>query len=104
MPVWITEVERFPLPPGAPALTSRSDIFSDARTATLDTSTGRQKKQLEGLPDYFRIADLNEAARAADASREVEGRWLLVAEISFGSQGGPCDPSQKNDAGGTPAS
>ena len=28
--------------------------------------------------DYLRYADLNEAVRAADASREVTEQWLLV--------------------------
>jgi hypothetical protein len=47
---------------------------------------------------------LGRSRPAADASREVEERWLLDGlEISFGSQGGPCDPSQKNNAGRTPA-
>src|ERR1035438_9951693 len=32
------------------------------------------------------------------------GRWLPLGWDKFGSQGGPCDPSQKNDAGRTPAS
>src|SRR3984893_13306112 len=40
---------------------------------------------------------------AADASREANGTVCLMVEICFGSQGGPCDPSTKNDAGGTPA-
>ena len=42
---------------------------------------------------------------AADASREVVGRWLLDGlDISVGHRRYSRDPSSKNDAGGTPAS
>src|SRR5712692_8805001 len=38
---------------------------------------------------------------AADATREVRERSLPFDDITCGSQGGPCDPSTQNDAGGT---
>ena len=42
---------------------------------------------------------------AADASREVVERCLPDGlDISVGHRRYPCDPSSKNDAGGTPAS
>jgi len=41
---------------------------------------------------------------AADGSREVVERWLLDGfDVSVGHRRCPCDPSAKNDAGGTPA-
>src|SRR5262249_44831084 len=42
---------------------------------------------------------LNEAAGAADATREARS----IGRVACGSQGGACDPSQTSDAGGTPA-
>ena len=42
---------------------------------------------------------------AADAAREVTERWLLDGlDVSVGHRRCSRDPSQKNDAGGTPAS
>jgi len=48
------------------------------------------------------IADENEAAGAADAW-VVKVEAILLAVLVFGSQGGPCDPTRKVHAGGTPA-
>ena len=53
---------------------------------------------------FVRIADKNEAAGAADAARGGSLRHAAATESSVGSQGGPCDPTSQNDAGGTPAS
>jgi hypothetical protein len=51
-----------------------------------------------------RLADLNEAVRRRTLRVRRTDVGCLMVEISCGSQGGPCDPSTKNDAGGTPAS
>ena len=56
-----------------------------------------------GLTHYFRVARQNEAARRRTLRVRRTEQCCLVVEISFGSQGGPCDPSTKNHAGGTPA-
>ena len=53
---------------------------------------------------FFRVADQNEAAGAADATRGVEEKRSASTASKVGSQGGPCDPTTQNDAGGTPAS
>jgi hypothetical protein len=58
------------------------------------------------LTDNFRVARENEAAGAADATALGDassscGTHLLV---NCGSQGGSCDPSAPDHAGGTPAS
>ena len=48
---------------------------------------------------------LERSRPAADASREVAERWLLDGlGVSVGHRRCSRDPSQKNDAGGTPAS
>src|ERR1035438_179409 len=49
-------------------------------------------------------ARLNKAAGAADATRGGQGSGQASAGVFCGSQGGPCDPTTQNDAGGTPAS
>ena len=51
----------------------------------------------------FRIPRENEAARRRTLRVRRPDVGCLMVEVSFGSQGGPCDPSTKNDAGGTPA-
>ena len=51
------------------------------------------------------ITALGRSRPAADASREVAERWLLDRlDVSVGHRRCSRDPSQKNDAGGTPAS
>jgi hypothetical protein len=65
----------------------------------------RARSSIGYWEQFVRLSDLNEAGRAADAAREVNGAvvacWL---RYKFGSQEVSRDPSQKNDAGGTPAS
>src|SRR5260370_34394877 len=51
----------------------------------------------------FRVARQNEAAGAADAARGRGPGFVILPSDKVGSQGGPCDPSTKNHAGGTPA-
>src|ERR1700719_869408 len=53
-------------------------------------------------PTNFPEARQNEAAGAADAAAWVMSAVLIVGSDNCGSQGGPCDPSTQNDAGGTP--
>jgi len=78
--------------------------------------TGKSRLQLSGVLISLRRlfaflevktckGDLHEAAGAADASAcsTFEDRGAVQAEIDYGSQGGPCDPSTQNDAGGNPA-
>jgi site-specific recombinase XerD len=42
---------------------------------------------------------MNEAARAADATRERSLSNAVEVDVVCGSQGGPCDPTSQNDAG-----
>src|SRR5260370_36792030 len=44
------------------------------------------------------------SARAADATRAGRPGIPTATGVVFGSQGGPCDPTTNDDAGGTPAS
>jgi hypothetical protein len=51
------------------------------------------------------VTPLGRSRPAADATREVVERWLLDGlDVSVGHRRCSRDPSQKNDAGGTPAS
>jgi len=51
------------------------------------------------------VTPLGRSRPAADAAREVTERWLLDGlDVSVGHRRCSRDPSQKNDAGGTPAS
>jgi hypothetical protein len=51
------------------------------------------------------VTALGRSRPAADASREVTECWLLDGlDVSVGHRRCSRDPSQKNDAGGTPAS
>jgi hypothetical protein len=50
------------------------------------------------------IADLNEAVRRQTLRVRRMGDGCLMVEISWATRRNSCDPSAKNDAGGTPAS
>ncbi len=46
------------------------------------------KDAIANIARHVPERDLNEAARAADATREATGAWLLSGWDKFGSQGG----------------
>src|SRR5215470_7823456 len=80
------------------------------RTSSKPTS-GRNNFQFVGNPEvgaFLRQLPCSPLER----SRSRGGRYRVGKvgscgarrQINFGSQGGPCDPSTKNHAGGTPAS
>jgi len=63
--------------------------------------TGKVRLTDSTLP----VSALGRSRPAADAAREAVQRWLLDGlGVSVGHRRCSRDPSQKNDAGGTPAS
>ena len=56
---------------------ARQDHCSSTRSIRLNFRFARNPTRIDGkCGDHFLQADLNEAARAADATREANGRWL----------------------------
>ena len=74
------------------------------RISTGDTEVGRRADDLRVLiRANIQMADKNEAAGAADASRGVKGEASRWCEEYLWSQGGLCDQTSQTHAGRTPA-
>src|ERR1019366_7416098 len=83
--------------------------IGDQKNDSVPPSRLTRSRHFAEVPSYACARDtaLNEAAKgAADASRGHKPQRFVGGENVdiVGHKGGPCDPSTKNDAGGTPAS
>jgi len=91
------------------------NIDGDVTSTTNMAASSPTSKQTLATPlHHFPDARFWPTNSSVDASAFELSRWRggryrvvgpsIVARVRFGSQGGHCDPSQKVDAGGTPAS